>query len=608
MERRLVMLGVLAVVAAAAPARAQFLPMAVRLPAYDATQLGAGPIGGLATADDLLLFTPGVASTAAYYPDRDLLTRGRPAPYALPGVTTLDAALAGFDGGTAPDLAWEVSTNGFNFGFAVAWGSAPGALEILADAYQYSSHGIAPIRMLPRPEPLMVTTHGQVTSQNKACVIDLKGAKGTGLPAGSACFYTTTYYFSSSDDDPDHDRVHGIRASPAAVALGMSDAVIPLMRGFRLLWNRTPAGATTVPQMVLDYVDVGDFDLLRPFPAALLEPGLTLEDATSCFGVGGLRVDGDAAPDLVFTMRETPGKLLWLHNDGTAAGLRTAVWQSLMTRADLQPIEDPRVLRQIALAGGPAIALHDLALDQILVISGDGASGFAVQRLPAFGGVVRELWTADLAGTGATDLLAWVVAPGGGQELWVYPDDAAPPTYLFAWSPAPPTTAPLGSDLALSVAATEPGAFVGLVSTTPAATGMTGASFTVPGSALCDDAAPVDLFARASIIRPGDDLGMLQQLQGAVALVAVPTVAVAGSGAPDRLVLSPGEASGRGEGAAWPACQVVGSEPTYAWGGSTCRGSPSAGSSRSGRRLRGRTSPFRRPTSPASSRGRCRQP
>ena len=45
----------------------------------------------------------------------------------------------------------------------------------------------------------------------------------------------------------------------------------------------------------------------------------------------------------------------------------------------------------------------------------------------------------------------------------------------------------------------------------------------------------------------------------------MPTLRVAGSGAPDWLVLAPGGASGRSEGAAWPACQVTPS-PAYAWG------------------------------------------
>ncbi|HSM93078.1 MAG TPA: hypothetical protein VLT47_09325 [Anaeromyxobacteraceae bacterium] len=592
MERRFVIPAALAALVAAAPARAQLRTAAVRVPAWSQTQLGVGPVGGSATADDLLLFGPSnlAAPSASYLPDGDLWTRGRPVPYATPAVPGFEAAVGLFNDGTTatapPDVVWEVRTGGTGLGngFLVSWGSAPATPETIPGVIDYASHGLSPLRLLPRPEPLLVATDimGAAGYQETAAIFDLRGSKGTGAAAAPPTKLTFVPFFSPQDDEPARDRVYAVRASPAALSLGVSDAIIPMVRGFRVLWNRTAAGATTLAGLALDYVDVGDIPVsvsypLQPFPTTYLEPGLTLLPGTTCFGVGALDVDGDGRPDLVFTMRESPGKLLWLHNTTTSPGLTTAIWHSMMARGDVYPnpspgrIPDPRVLRQVELASGPAIAVHDAGLDEILVISGTGTAGFAVQRLPAFGGLVKELWAADVTGNGAPDLLAWVTAPGGRQEVWVYPDELDTRSWL-AWSPIPPATAPLGTDLPLSVAATSPGATVTVIDTTvidgaavqrPAAT--SGTAFTIPGSDLCGGPAPVRILARASVLRPVDDLGMLEQVEASVSLAAVPTLRVAGAAAPDLLVLAPGGTRARSEGAAWPGCQTT-TPPSYAWG------------------------------------------
>jgi hypothetical protein len=566
MDRRLIIPAVMAAIAAALPARAQFQPTAVRMPAWPATQVGVGAIGG-AARNDLLLAAPGTNASYGYYPDGDLWTRARPVPYAMPGKPSFNLAVGSFDGGAAPDAVFEVDTSNLSVsaGYHVAWGSAPGVIDPFPALYSYRSHGIAAIRLLPRPAPVLVATFGQTQSQSSVYVYDLLGAKGKGVLTSKLVLPLGTYFFTSLDDDQSRDQVYAIRASPAAVALGMSDGALPLMRGFRLIWNRTAAGVTTLGGLAVDYVDVGAWDILSPWPAWLLEPGLSLEIGSSCFGVAGLDVDGDGVRDLIFTMRESPGKLLWLRSDGTAAGLASATWHSLMSRPDLQPLVDPRVLRQVELAGGATIvALHDVALDQILLISGDGVSGFTVRRLPAFGGLVKELWTADVVGTSAPDLLVAVAAPGGGDEVWVYPDDAATPTSYLAWASGNPATAPLDSPLPLSVAPAIAGGAVSLHAAGPSGTITSATSFVIPAAGLCDGSPPLDVYASASIIQPGEDLGVFQEIRTSVPLAAAPSLSIAGSGAPNRIVLAPQGGSGRAEGIPWPACQFLGA-PVFNW-------------------------------------------
>jgi hypothetical protein len=166
---------------------------------------------------------------------------------------------------------------------------------------------------------------------------------------------------------------------------------------------------------------------------------------------------------------------------------------------------------------------------------------------------------ADVVGSPAPDLVAFVVPAAGRGEVWVYPDegDLAP---SVAFVPAPPAQALRGQDLPLAVAASDPDSaftvswMLGGRLGVPVASGT---AWTVPGSRTCEVGATLDVTARAT-----DDQGVFAEAAATVVVVARPSLRLLGE-ASDRLVLPPGGAAGVAEGQAWPAC---GRSATFSWG------------------------------------------
>jgi hypothetical protein len=378
-------------------------------------------------------------------------------------------------------------------------------------------------------------------------------------------------YDPASDGDA-LDRAFPIRLSPAARAAGIDDVLVPFFKGFLILWhNAIPATPTlaAIDATPLSFgVTSGD---LSPF----LPPPLdTTFQNGSCLGAAAAYVDGDGVPDLVFSYGNEPigmytpppGALLWIRNTGNPATMvAQSPWGSLMGRADL-PIVDPAVLRQIDLGTGePAFAVADRTLETLFIVRGDGVTGFDVIALPAPGVFVRDLIAVDVVGSPDPDLVALVdLAPAyTTSEVWVFPDDDDMATTL-AFSPALPASTPLGVDLALGVAASDPDVPATPVTVSwlrpiaPETVAQVGSSWTVTGLELCS-ATSWDFKVRAL-----DALGVYTELSGSVPVEGRPALRLAGAAASGPLVLAPGGVSARAEGEAWPACATA--NPTYTWG------------------------------------------
>jgi uncharacterized protein (TIGR03382 family) len=205
------------------------------------------------------------------------------------------------------------------------------------------------------------------------------------------------------------------------------------------------------------------------------------------------------------------------------------------------------------------MAIFDRTLQEILIVRGDARAGFTVRELQAPGVTVRRMLLADVVGSPAPDLVAFVVPGAGRGEVWVYPDegDLAP---SVAFDPAPPAEALRGQDLPLAVAVSDPdSAFTvsWVLGDRLAAPVASGRAWTLPGVQTCEAGATLEVTARAT-----DDLGVFGEARASVAVVARPSLRLLGA-EPDRLVLPPGGAAGVAEGQAWPAC---GRHATFTWG------------------------------------------
>ena len=559
---------------AATGARAQFQPVVMRSATSRNAEIVTGRwSAGTAVGVDVMALNaaaaPGVGS---WWARGDLLT-----PYAAEytgPASVYSMATGWFDAssdGSQPDVLWgrHVSSPEVSVSWAATKAAAPDTFSDLTGNWVW---GAGAVRLLPRAQPLPVLVSSPSSGsvlRSQVTAVDLADARSN--PTVTPPFQPWSMVgaggaHATSSDGDSFDRVIPLAVSPAARAAGVEDALIPLAKGFYLLWHgTTPVGGTLATSGIV----AAEFGMAGTpgLTAEFLPPGAPTE--LDLLGAAAGDVDGDGVPDLVFSYGSEvfpdPGWLLWIRNTGSVVDMQAQrPWGDLRQAIpELAQIVDPGLLRPLDLGeGDPAFAVFDRGGGGVFVVRGNGLTGFDVDHLPVpAGATIRDLVAADVVGSPARDLVVIVDLPTIPvvRELWVYPDedDLAP---RLTWAPVPPTVTPMGIDLELSVDASDadspPPTVTWLRTGFPAVEG--GSTLAIDGATLCDPATPTDVTVRAL-----DNLGVYVTIDASISVEERPSLGIAAVPGSGRIVVRPGGVTGWAEGQAWPRC---GGSPTFEWG------------------------------------------
>lgn len=551
---------VIAAFPAAAAAQWRARPMVVPTP--PGAEVLAGRFSAPAAGGDELLVVDRASGAARLHAWRALLSTAS-WPYVYPAQTPLRAGRmreSAFD--LLADVAYPEGER-----VQLRFGANPGT-PVTPSFQSISVRGASFVRAMPHGADTLVFRWVAAAGGNpRIDLVDFDPVVGLQAHRWAAPLEAT------------EDELLGIRVSAAAVALGVDDIAVPAVGGVFLLVHR-PATA----DLLYAALPVNPWDLAFE-PVAV--GGASAEDRPpwlpptvprkgDALGAAALDVDGDGRPDLVFSYGSAlgvpgqpgfaPGRLVAVRSTGDPLDLAwpAGVWEDVTGRADLQPLQDPVTLRQVRVNGAPAVAVWDRTLDEVIVISREaGGGGLRTWRGSAEGRTVRDIRTADVAGSPSPDLV--VIA----EDVLVFPDvgDGSP---TVSWSPGSPGAPVRGSDLPMSVSAGDPDGpvtvewFVGDAHGTPVATSALPAgppqpvAYVRPAAALCG-AAPQSL---AVTVRATDALGVYDEVSAALDVeFPLPALALSPAGA---LRLPPGGTSVALDGSHPGGC---GPAVTFVWGG-----------------------------------------
>ncbi len=323
-------------------------------------------------------------------------------------------------------------------------------------------------------------------------------------------------------------------------------------------------------------IEIGRFDCVSSHP--WLPPTIPL--CGNVLGIAAVDVNLDGKLDLVFPQSQlrpdangqpVQGAVVWVEGTGNPADFSDwtlTPWHDLGVDHLELGLVKPLVVRQVEVAGVPAVAVWDWGLQQVIVAWPDyGAGVLRTWRAPAPGVLARDIRQADLVGSPAKDLVVVMLNAPLPDTVLVYPDSGLPWPAL-SWAPGSPGTPARGVPHAMGVALDPAG---------PASVTVDwvqGAPTTAPiGQGLSHVFAPVCAMPPPDLVvtvRATDDTGVFTELRASLPLSALQPAILLRGASTGRLFLEPDgittavfdgvAATGCGAaswGGAWPAAANV---------------------------------------------------